>query len=916
MRKRFFITLAALAERRAGLMLGLALVLTVVAGALAGRLDLKMQFKNMMPQQHPTVQEYDQIVDNYSAATNIIVAARGEEQALKHFADDLVPRLRAMKTYIRRVDYKLNRDFFGAHGFMLTKAKDLKNSNDQFSDLGIVPFLTHLNDSFEKTYVADSEGISNKEKEDNAVRALDGIQYWLGAMEQYLSEGAAVDAGTAAQAVDRFLIGDPYFISQDKDMLVIFAQPTFTVNEVDKTIRAVNAVDSLIARMRLQFPGIDAGTTGTMALVRDETVAASEDMYATSLMAFVLIIALFIFSFRMWTAPLLAGLSLIIGVIWAAGFAALTVGSLNLMTSMFGVVLIGLGIDFNIHVISVYTEYRGAGYSTIDALTLALSKSGNGVVVGAITTAMAFLTMLVSENAGMKEFGLVSGSGVLFCMLAALCVLPSLLVVHNRLTQRLRKKQIQPRSTRFAFLGQVAETLARRPVPVLAVALVVTVLLLYSALSITFNYNYLDLEPVGLKSIELQDQMIEEFDVTPDLVLVTTSSVEESRRITGAAKDLASVGLVTSISEYVPSPDQQARRLPYIRKIRSDLLNHQTAEALTTENFDRLIDELYRVEDNIIELAQLAFAGGQDKVDKKARRLVGDLTLEAGERRSTIVDLVDLLEADRAASIEHIHRFQEHYEPYLRRRALKMASEAPITLAAVPEDLLNQFVSYDGAHFLVSIFPKEQVWDFEFLGRFTEQMHRIDPRVTGLPLVFYVLIDYIGKDGTLAAMLTLIVVFLLLLFDFKSLKLALLTMVPLVVGAVWMVGLMHLLGMQFDIVNVIGIPLILGIGIDNGVHILHRFNIEGPGNLRTVFSSTGKAVLLSSLTTMLAFGSLGFAVYRGLASLGLTLFLGVGTALLATLLILPALLGLIKELPRSSKAALHATETRTEEVPC
>jgi predicted RND superfamily exporter protein len=122
---------------------------------------------------------------------------------------------------------------------------------------------------------------------------------------------------------------------------------------------------------------------------------------------------------------------------------------------------------------------------------------------------------------------------------------------------------------------------------------------------------------------------------------------------------------------------------------------------------------------------------------------------------------------------------------------------------------------------------------------------------------------------------------------------ALLAMVPLVVGAIWMVGLMHLFGMMLNVVNVIGIPLILGIGIDDGVHILHRFRLEGPGRLPVVFSSTGKAVVLTSITTMLAFGSLGFAAYRGLASLGITLFIGVGTALLATLCVLPPLLALI-----------------------
>ena len=169
-------------------------------------------------------------------------------------------------------------------------------------------------------------------------------------------------------------------------------------------------------------------------------------------------------------------------------------------------------------------------------------------------------------------------------------------------------------------------------------------------------------------------------------------------------------------------------------------------------------------------------------------------------------------------------------------------------------------------------------------------MQQIDERVTGMPSIFYILMGIIAKDGRNAAGLTVAVVFLLLLWDFKSARFALLAMVPLVAGAIWMVGIMWLCDLQLTLVNVIGVPLILGIGIDDGVHLLHRYRAEGPGQIETVFTSTGKAVLLTSLTTMLAFGSLVFATYRGLGSMGIALFIGVGTCFLTSLLLLPALI--------------------------
>jgi uncharacterized protein len=892
-RDRLYAAIASWAERYTWLMLGVTLLITLLMASVAGRLELKMQFKNMMPQSHPTVQEYDQIVDHYSSATNIIVAVKGDEKSIKAFADELAPELRNMTEYISRVDYTLDREFTGRHGFMLAKARDLDSSRDMYSDLRLIPFLTHLNDSFEQTYIADDEGISNGEKEDKAVRALDGIEDWLRTMTVYL-EGDGDDSA-ARQAVDRMLIGDPYFISQDKDILLIIAQPTFTLNEMDTMMKAMKAIDSRIEELLSGYPGIDAGTTGLMALSRDEMNAFESDLYVTTLIAFVLIIGMFIVSFRMWAAPLLAGISLIVGVIWASGFTVLAVGSLNMMTSMFAVILIGLGIDYNIHVISGYTELRAEGFSIYEALRMALVRSGNGIVIGAVSTALAFLTMLISENQGMKEFAIVVGGGVLFCMIASLLVLPPLLAARDRIKGR---KSASPRSVRsisYHRVGNLAAWIAARPVPVLAILLVITAVMIYSALTISFDYNYLNLEPVGLKSLALQDEIIDEFDITTDMALVTASSVEQARTIAGEARELKSVGMVTSISDFVPSPIQREKRLPFIRKIRSDLEKSRSASSISESDIDPLLDQLYRMEDNIIELAQLAFTGGQDKVDRKAERIVGDLELSADERGSLFRPILDRLDSDRSTGAARLDEFEREYEPFLRTTALAMTSEEDVTVDDLPASIRNQFVSDDGGRFLLSIYPRQQVWDLEFLGRLTEQMHRIDPRVTGIPLIFYVLVDYIAKDGRNAAMLTIVLVFLLLWVDFRSITPAIVAMLSLAVGAIWMVGLMNVFGMKFNILNVIGIPLILGIGIDDAVHIMNRYRVEGRGRINEVYASTGKAIILTSITTMLAFGSLAFATYRGLGSLGLTLTIGVGTALLTTLLMLPALLGLLEK---------------------
>jgi len=176
--------------------------------------------------------------------------------------------------------------------------------------------------------------------------------------------------------------------------------------------------------------------------------------------------------------------------------------------------------------------------------------------------------------------------------------------------------------------------------------------------------------------------------------------------------------------------------------------------------------------------------------------------------------------------------------------------------------------------------------------RLNEEMQKVSPRATGMPIVYHALLRGITADGKLAMQIALGLIFLLLLADFKNVWKALLAIVPLIFGVLLMLGVMHLSGMMLTLVGFYAVLIIIGIGIDDGVHIIHRYNVEGSDAHLTVFSSTGRAILLTSLTTMLAFGSLWFASMAGIGDLGVVLFIGVGSCFVATALVIPVLAGL------------------------
>ncbi len=893
MRKKILNIISRLSFQKTNLMLVMMLILTLVAVFVAKDITLSMQFKDLMPQNHPLVKRFNNIIDNYDSASSIILTATGNKKSLIAFVEDIAPLIQKHNEFFKRVDYKRNTDFFLKHGFMLQKNKDLQNSLNLYENLNLIPWFTRLNDSFEKTYIDDDESISTKQKENNAIMMLNGVNNLISGMSDFLSKPNSktnVDA-----IVKNFLVGNSYYLSPDNQMIMMFIQPKFTVEDVDTVIKADNLIDKIIRENIGKYPGITAGITGTMALSRDEMVAVQKDMNFTTIIALVLILFLLILSFKMWSAPILAGVTMIAGIIWTTAFATITVGSLNAMTSMFGVIILGLGIDFSIHIISIFTELRAENFPIEKAMRETLEKSGGGIITGALTTAFAFFALMISKSVGMHQFGLIAGSGIILSMLATLLILPSLLIFHERI--RSKKKvgnTLKAGSLDFKILKKYTEFIGKYPKTILLLCSILTIMFFMIGRKIKFDYNYLNMEPKGLTSIKLQHLLEKKFDMTPDYALVSVKSVKEARKISHKVRKLNSIGFVSSISDYLPSEFEQRKRKITIDKIRRYLQNNKKNLPVNSFQKSQLIEQIERLQDNIIELSQLAFIGGQDKLDKKTRQLVGNP--QDSTDIGSLGNLLKILKNQPGDNlIKNINSFQKEFSSSFRKYSLSMCSTENLTVKKLPKDIKNRFLSNSGDEFLVSIYPKSNVWNLRFLKRFKNQMQKIDNRITGMPLVYYTLIKIVGKDGRNSAMLAILVIYILLLLDFRSLKIATIAMIPLIFGTIWMIGLMWIFGIKLTTVNVMGLPLILGIGVDDGVHILHRYLMEKSKNIPQIFNSTGKAIFITSLTTMIGFGSLTFASYRGLGSLGITLFLGVAGCLLVTITIMPAILKLLEK---------------------
>ena len=879
MRGKVLSWIAQVTVKRYGLVLIVALILTVATGFLASRLELRMTWLDLVPAKSETAIEFNKVLDNYGNASSIIVTVEAaDEETVTRAAEEIAPRLLNMNEYIKRVDYKIDTDFISRHGMMLQKVKDIKRTRGFFTDLNLVPFLTNLNDDFEREYVGNEANL--RKEESAAIRGLDGVAALVVALDVYAA-GAGENGETVRAAIDRFTVGDSYLLSLDRKMLLMIVQPAMSMNDIDLTVAAVNAIEKILDDFEREFPGVSLGMTGMHVIIRDELVTTQSDSMITTLIAFVLILALFIFAFRMWTSPLLAMITLILGIVWTLGVAYIAIGSLSIMTAMTAVILLGLGIDFAIHIIAGYSERRNQGDGILEAVSYTMTRIGPGVLTGGLTTAIAFLALMISDFDALSEFGFVAGVGIISCLVATFFVLPALITLKERIRPgSWSKVRFKTGALEFKFLEKIGGKVAERPILTLLVALVITLLLLFPATQISFDTNLLNIEAKGLESVEGIDKIVERFAMSPDYALATAASIEEAEGLATDYDGLASVGEVGSISLYVPSREKQLERVAYVEEIRDTVRGVPPEEVV---DVDALIVQLRRLEDNVLEIADMSFISGLDK-----------LVIKSDQVAPKIAALVEGIEKN-GGNKENLDDFQTLFRGTLREKVEGMANPEIITLEMIPESIRQQYTSKDGQHFLVNIFPANNVWQEPFQQLFIRDVKSVDPKTTGTPLMFVEMIAIGGREGRTATLAALVAIIALVIIDFRNLKAAPMAIVPLIMGTIWMLGILSLFDFKLNIINIISVPLILGIGIDDGVHVIHRYLIEGRGGIPTVLRSTGRAILLTSATTMVGFGSLSFAKYQGLATFGVMLFVGVGVLFLVSVFVLPSLLKLTAE---------------------
>jgi uncharacterized protein len=912
------------------LLLALACCGLSVYGA-ATHLQYHTQRSDLISPRKECQQLWRQYVEEFGDDDDIVVVVQGSDRKqMERALESLAGKVRGRPDLFDRLFYKVNLQPLRNRALLYLPSEEIKTIQENIKSMGLLLEFAPL--SWQNLSL-----LSLVREARHRAAQIEPNKPLSPADDQFLTQLVAISRSATAllgnpahyknpwgsllsrPPEQEDLLAEPqYFFSTKKGeekngtLAFLLARPAKEAGSFTAAERSVEGMRSIVETCRADFPHIEFGLTGLPVLETDEMVAAQRDTGLASWLAIAGVSLLFLVVYRSIYYPLLTVATLLTGTAWAMGWLTLTVGHLNILSATFAVMLIGMG-DYGVLWVMRYEQARRLGMGVREALLHTTTHVAVGNLTAAATLALAFFAAMLADFQAVAELGWIAGCGVLLCALACFTLLPALLMVFDRRPQPIAATI--PISTEAGWLPR----LTRRPAWVIAAGLAVTALLAAFCSRVWYDHNLLHLQASDLDSVKWEMTLIEHTAGASWHALSYTSSPEEALALKARYEQLPEVSRVVEVASLVPR-DQPAK-IELLRDIRWRLrklpergavIPHTPPDSGELQNeLTGLIGQLGPLTERHQQTLLIDLRGAlstlDDKITEVRQALLADLTkYESMARGKPLADPKDSAAADPISRLLQI--FDERLAGDLAEdlhRLRDVCTPAPIVVADLPPELRDRYIGKTGK-WLVSAFAKDCLWDFKPLEHFSEQIQTVDPDATGKPFATVEGLRAMKGGFQWAGVYALLAIIAVLALDFRNVKNTLIALTPLAMGVVLSLGILGLFHLPLNPANMIAFPLILGVGIDNGVHVLHDYLIRRREGHGTISHPIGRGVLTKALTTMIGFGALMVSTQRGLVGLGFILTLGVGCCMVTSLLFLPAVLRAMtrRRVLRASKATM------------
>ncbi len=822
------------AMRRSRLVLGVIAMLMLLSIWSASGLGVDTDSSRMLDPQLPAQTRAHQLNAAFPGIKRTIVITIGAPSADQ--ADALATQL------VSRIEEHLAVDnvfapsvdpYLSAHGFLYQGIGDVDAMFAQLSKSANLLAQLRVNQSPEGFFSAVAD----------ATRLAAGAGSETGSLDPLYAETARVLESVRAGGDTAFEWSGMLGPSSTGEPLlrVISVQPVLDTTRLNPAKPALTAIEAAIAALPSDLMrGAQIGVTGEPALRAEEMQSVLSRLGLSLGLSLILVVVILRIGLRSFPRAGAGFAALLVTLVLTTGFAAAAVGTLNLISIAFIVLMVGLGIDFAIHVLAHLEEDYVRTGSVPEAVEITGLSAGLALTLSAITTSLAFLAFATTDFAGMAQLGLIGGAGVLIAFAVAITLLPALAAHFPRIASAPSSSPKKPPDH---------PTVRRWPA---LVAVLLGCAALWPAAQARFDADPMALRNPSAPAAQAFANLASTPQTSPYRASVLVGSAEEAAHVKAALADVDEVARVTVLADLIP--DEQYDKLDLL-DLAAPSIEHAVAGdpvSLADEDDAPPIDRL---------LAILPASSAADALRA---------ALETYDP------------SDAEALSDALFRFF----PLLTGRLEALLSADIVTAETLPPPMAARFLSADGLQ-RVEVVPARDLRDPNALEAFDRAVRAAAPEAAGGPVQLAAAGRSVGGAMLTATLLAIGSTLLLVGVSTRSLAATVAVLAPLILAGILTAAMSHLLDQPFNYANVIVLPLMIGIGVDSGIHLAMRATRSAQAVFAT---STPRAVFYSALTTFAAFGTLGLSEHRGTASMGILLAVAMVAAVLSVFALTPALI--------------------------
>ncbi len=617
-------------------------------------------------------------------------------------------------------------------------------------------------------------------------------------------------------------------------------------------------LDQIRAELGMSHEPVRLLLTGNVALRHEELQSVIAGTRLAGLLALGLVSALMLVGLRSVSLCLIALINLAFGLSLTLGFAAVAVGRVNLISVAFVVVYIGLGVNYAIHYLLRYREAAAAHGSGPVAIIATGQFLASALVLSALTTAIGFFAFVPTAFAGVAQLGLIAGGGMLITLALSYSALPAMLAV-------IRPRVLNPSHQPYPPVGSLLDWPMRFRLPIALVAMG-----LAAAAALALPQLRFDADPLNLR------------DADSESVTTLRSLLDDGSSPFYNIQVLAEPGQdLVALQRQLDALDSVRQSLSFDDFIPADLADrHARLDDLFWLLGPELIEADWRILDqNPVELNQavtrlLELLHEQTRLHHALTQLKAQLDGTDGQAVASRVN----------------HALLDGLGVTMRRLTRSLQPDAHLAAEDFPDWFRAQWLGRHGAR-LIQVFPALDMRLADDQRRFSDEVRAVaGDAATGGTIIQQAAAAAVTTAFRQALSYALVGIVLLLLLVLGSIVETLKVLTPLIFGGLLTAAAMVLLNLPFNFANVIALPLLLGVAVDNGVHLVYRHRAGRLPHDNVLRTSTARAIVFGALITAGGFGNLAFSPHAGTAGMGLILAVGLGLMVLATLVLLPALL--------------------------